>query len=345
MNGSTATVYPRQGAKLPFHTNGETTMRVITTFLFAILVITSARSGEISLVFNHQMGGKTASIGGVVPMDNGRYFFKLTRLQYYVSGVTLYHDGDKKTVLAQKYFLVNVAESQRYVLGSFEIGSLDSVVYYIGVDRLKNHLDPTQYLPTDPLALQDPSMHWGWAAGYRFIVLEGLSGNSPQQTKAGVELHSVGDTLYRRVMMKGTMVSTFLGKDIAIDAEYASLFKGIDASLGLVLHGYGPETIAITENMASSVFSPAVVSSVQSNDQASAVSVGPNPTSEFVSVTTADNNATVRIFDALGRLSATANINAGTSTISTSMLPPGTYSVMIDAGGTSVTHVPLAIIR
>ncbi|MBK7304311.1 MAG: hypothetical protein IPI90_13940 [Saprospiraceae bacterium] len=27
-----------------------------------------------------------------------------------------------------------------------------------------------------PLAFQDPSMHWGWTSGYRFIALEGMIG-------------------------------------------------------------------------------------------------------------------------------------------------------------------------
>lgn len=320
-------------------------MRVITTFLVVFIVVTAARSGEIALVFNPLMNGSPASIGRVVPLDNGRYFFKLTRLQYYVSGITLYHDGDKQTDAKFVYLLVNVADGPRYVIGSYDVGQIDSVVFYIGVDKATNHLDPTLYPAGHPLALQDPSMHWGWAAGYRFIALEGLTGNSPQQTMAEVQLHSVDDTLYRRIVMKGTQVSTATGSDIVIDAEYGSLFDGIDASPGIVLHGYGPETITLTENMASRVFSPAVVSTVQTTEWTPTVSVGPNPTSELVSVTSNEENATVRIFDTMGRLVATAVLNGGTSTISVAMLPPGSYSVMIDTHGTSVTHVPLAIIR
>jgi len=54
--------------------------------------------------------------------------------------------------------------------------NLNSASFFIGVDAITNsesEMDFTERAEGDPLGQQNPSMHWGWAGGYRFISIDG----------------------------------------------------------------------------------------------------------------------------------------------------------------------------
>ncbi|MCX6140850.1 MAG: T9SS type A sorting domain-containing protein [Candidatus Kapabacteria bacterium] len=319
------------------------------TFLLALLALfltSSAYAGEIGVVFNALMNGRPLVMGTPVRVDNGKYFFSPRFLQYYVSDISFVHDGGKRTKAEEIYLLVNAKDAPRYVVGSYDITNIDSIEFHIGVSYMSNHSDPSLYPPEHPLALKEPSMHWGWAAGYRFIVLEGSAGSTAQTATADVQLHSVGDTLYRRITLPVNSTKTDKGVDVVLNAEYGSLLQNIDASLGIVLHGLGEETIVMTENMATLVFSPANSTSVQDNAiSASNISINPNPSSDVVTIAGGISEADVRIVDMAGRLVATTSLRGGLTTFSVASLPVGSYTVLIGADNGRITRAPLSIVR
>ncbi|MBL0323207.1 MAG: T9SS type A sorting domain-containing protein [Ignavibacteria bacterium] len=320
-------------------------MRTISLIAATFLIHISAISGEIGIVFNAMMNGNPFVMDQPVPMDNGRYFFSPRMLRFYVAEISFVHDGGLRTKADNVYLLVDVNDVSRYVVGNYDISRIDSLEIHIGVDRIANHNDPSIYPPEHPLALKDPTMHWGWAAGYRFIALEGSAGSTAATAKADVQVHSVGDTLYRRIVIPVTSTVTSSGVDVVLNAEYSALLKDLDVSQGLIFHGYGPETETLTENMATRVFTAATPSSVNEGDQAISTSVHPNPASDVVSVTVSETAANVMLVDAVGRVVTTAELTGGRSSISVATLSVGSYTIVIDAGNGRISHAPLVIIR
>jgi len=54
--------------------------------------------------------------------------------------------------------------------------SLSTVSFFVGVDpdtNAEEEVDFTQRAEGDPLGQQNPTMHWGWAGGYRFMNIDG----------------------------------------------------------------------------------------------------------------------------------------------------------------------------
>jgi hypothetical protein len=59
------------------------------------------------------------------------------------------------------------------ILGGIPKGKYKSVRFTVGLDSQVNHSDPTKWALDHPLSPSLNEMHWGWAGGYIFNVLEG----------------------------------------------------------------------------------------------------------------------------------------------------------------------------
>jgi hypothetical protein len=70
-------------------------------------------------------------------------------------------------------------ESFNFYLGNLMPDTYTGLQLSLGIDSARNHLDASQYAPENPLALQVPSMYWGWNQGYIFALLEGNYSNTP----------------------------------------------------------------------------------------------------------------------------------------------------------------------
>ena len=68
------------------------------------------------------------------------------------------HDGGQETALTDKYILVNADDNEVHSLGEWDIQSVESVSFGIGVDAAHNvGIDPTTYPDGHPLAPQQPA--------------------------------------------------------------------------------------------------------------------------------------------------------------------------------------------
>ena len=100
--------------------------------------------------------------------------------------------------MIDKYILVN-ANQNNYNIGEIELldDDLISLNFNIGVEYNLNHADPSLQDSSHPLAPQFPSMHWGWAAGYRFAALEGMIDKNQDSIMETVfQYHPVDDSYY-----------------------------------------------------------------------------------------------------------------------------------------------------
>ena len=102
---------------------------------------------------------------------------------------TFVHDGGQQTAIPEAYVLANgfvdgLHASRR---GESGVNAVEDLMFNVGIDPDNNHADPASWPADHPLAPQVPSMHWGWAAGYRFVALEGGTAD------ANLEIHALGD--------------------------------------------------------------------------------------------------------------------------------------------------------
>jgi hypothetical protein len=212
---------------------------------------------NISLKVNHTIGSSSFELDKTIQSTSGREY-TITRLDYFISNISLHHDG-VETKLPEIYILVRNGNNFSLPLGTLDVKSLDSISFYIGVDSLNNHADPSLWREGHALASQDPDMHWGWAGGYRFVAIEGKNGAHTN----GFQIHTLGDVLLTKVVVStgGEMANDTLY--IPINADLSKATDDIDMTKVIWEHGSGKLAKLMMANFGNKIFTNAAVSGVK----------------------------------------------------------------------------------
>lgn len=287
--------------------------RKIYTMKTALLIIVSIFSSnillaqnEVYLNINHKLGAEDAlsTSSGTNNLGND---FTVNRMQYYLSNFKLIHDNGQETPIVDLYALVNGQENTEIALGSLTFTEIEGIKFSVGVDGAKNHLDPTSYNSSHPLAPQNPSMHWGWASGYRFVAMEGTGGPSNQV----FEIHALGDNLYFEANIVVGAVTENGNVYINIDGDYAEAIRDIDVSSGLIQHGSSAEAADLLLNFQTNVFKASPMDTAITNPTAinnrrslSSVSIYPNPSNGVIQISLENNTeiTSIELYNATGSL-------------------------------------------
>lgn len=293
----------------------------------------AAQTKELVLNFHHMMAGQqvTDSLVGTNNLGNQ---FKFNRLQYYVDDIEIiYNQGDTFTY-PQVLLIDALAEEMTSVdLGALDFDSITAVRFAIGVGPDANNLDPATYPAAHPLAPQFPSMHWGWAAGYRFVCAEGVGSSAFNQT---FELHGLGNGNYamQTIATSGTMS----GSDtivLDIEADYAELVTDIAVSQGPISHGETGDAFQSLKNLNNKVFKSAEGNAAMNSQELAFadLKVFPNPSNGRFIVEGAQG-ATVEVYNALGSKVAHKKVVGPTRII---LQDSGIYLMVVSQNGLSTT--------
>ena len=86
----------------------------------------------------------------------------IDRLEYYLSDMSVVHDGGQETPLNGAYVLADAFVDEVHPLGLVSgVESVEGLKFKVGIDPENNHSDPVTWPQDHPLAPQVPSMHWG----------------------------------------------------------------------------------------------------------------------------------------------------------------------------------------
>jgi hypothetical protein len=231
--------------------------------------------------------------------------FKVTRLEYYVTRISLIHDGGMETAISDDTVsLVNAANSNYTAipLGEIDVTEVESVKFHIGVYSPKNNEDPGQYSIQHPLGPKSPSMHWGWSAGYRFIVVEGTAGEGFSQT---FQLHGLGNENYFQTEVDVTPQLVNGKLILPVAADYAKSLEDIFIGNGVISHGSTEEAQEGIFNFRDLVFSNHDITLESPlNISNNAWTVYPNPVSHGFKVqyNGNENDLNVEVLDMLGKV-------------------------------------------
>lgn len=276
---------------------------VLLLFTFCALSLGVFAQNNIQLNIHHKLNGGNFEMN-MASSNNINHNFNVTRMQYYISEISIIHDGKQELAIEDLWILADASGPTQVDLGDHAVDVVEEIHFHIGVDPDNNHADPASWPAGHPLAPVWPSMHWGWAAGYRFVAYEGKGGNGLSQL---CQLHGLGDDNYFKtgVVLTSTVpVNNVV--TINLDADYARALEDIALNGGVIVHGEYNEAKKCLENFRDYVFSESEeVNSTVDFSEVSSFDVFPNPTETgettlFVSAT--ENLAyEVAISDILGR--------------------------------------------
>jgi len=224
-----------------------------TLFLLSSILLTGALAAQtsVALRIDHKAGQAEFDNTGPWTTPLGEEVY-IDRLEYYMSMFTLVHDGGQETPIEGAYVLADGFVDELHPLGEVSgVDNVEALKFSVGIDPDNNHADPAAWPADHPLAPQVPSMHWGWAAGYRFIALEGGAGVNGVITH---EIHALGDDNHfpGETEVVASIENGMLILDV--EADVIGFYNLLSVGGGLINHGENGEAVLVCNNLADKVF-------------------------------------------------------------------------------------------
>ncbi len=256
----------------------STLLLLFVAFAFSAFTQTM---NQVVVSFDHQVGADPLVLDQTVfPIWNTKKV-KLSRAEFYISEVEIHHPDGTMMPLTDQYLLVNAnAPTTEFDLGTWPVEAAHGVTLHLGVPQAVNHNDPAAWPDSHPLAPKDPSMHWGWAGGYRFLVLEGqVDNNGDGVPETDFEFHSLGDALYKTIEVTGMKEAENGVLHLHFVLDYTQLFKNVAMTGNLIQHGSAilNQKLMINGATANFVTMPSVSATHDVVVNSLNVKVSPNP--------------------------------------------------------------------
>ena len=298
---------------------------------------------QVTLTIKHLLG--TNPFGFNVASQNSlTQNFKITRVDYYLSGIKLIHDGGMIMNVPNHYILAKGDNNVIDLLGTFNVTNIEGIKFSIGIETPVNNADPTTWLAPHPLSPQSPSMHWGWSSGYRFIAIEGMAGAT---FSTMFQMHGLGNSNYFEQTIMAAGVNSGTNVTINLDADYNEALKGININAGPIDHGVNATDLTVLQNFRDFVFKagtgiPLSVHDMYKNVQ---VDIFPNPSTGNFSILYDKQQiqiSSAKVCDVFGKLIKEINLSSGSS-VDLRNQAKGIYIVKFFKGNENVANRKLSI--
>jgi hypothetical protein len=318
------------------------------TLLFSVLsfafILSLQAQHNIQLNIHHKLGDIDFAMNTGAKNNLGDDF-SVTRLQYYISGISIVHDNGQVTPIDSFFILVDASLPTEVTLGNYPIDNVEGIHFYIGVDAAHNHTDPAGYDPSHPLSPKSPSMHWGWASGYRFMAFEGNGG--PQYNQL-IQLHGLGDQNYVKTRVNLSATAANDEVIINLDADYTRALEDISVSGGLIVHSELGEAQHALENFRNLVFSPSEINTGSTDfNLLNNLALFPNPSADgqFVACINSaeDGPYQIIITDIMGHQADTRPDLQPNTNVPLEVRQPGIYFIRLLKNGNTVCTKKLIV--
>lgn len=293
---------------------------------------------DINLKLHHHVDGATFQYGDIYNFDGQTVRF--SRVQYYLSGFEITHDGGQMTSMPDAYVLGS-ANITDYSLGQENFTMLEGIDFNLGVDSIRNAMNTSAWPSGHPLATQNPAMDWNWPDGYFFWVIDGkVDSDFDGQPDLSFSLHGMGNHLLTPVNGFSGLNSSGSPAIVELYVNIADWLEGIQLRYVGVAHNglHDNQNVAGNTNP-ESVFTVDIPLSLdETKIQASNIyadyTLPYAPTIYYNLVT--QERVQIAVMDATGRilLEAQDQPNEGNFFVRKE-LPDGTYIIRFSNAGTN----------
>lgn len=129
-------------------------------------------------------------------ITNANDTIRFDKIKYIFSNFELIDNDNKVVPIANQYAYISFSDNRKEVtFKNIPKGNYKTIRINVGLDSVVNFGNPAQYALDHPLSPSLTDMHWGWAGGYIFNVVEGYYKNNGQN--AGFTFH-IATLKYKR---------------------------------------------------------------------------------------------------------------------------------------------------
>ncbi|MCH2230385.1 MAG: hypothetical protein MK105_08570 [Crocinitomicaceae bacterium] len=208
---------------------------LLSIIILGLGLITFAQD-NLYISFVPKCGGSDFVLGSTVQDLNG-VDFVVDDFNYYISNLQVVYDGGQILDLSDTVLLVK-ADAHTFLLNQVDLPNIEQVNFSVGVPQNLNHTDISLYPIDHFLSFQTPSMHWGWTAGYKLLLVDGMgdfSGDGIPETI--FQLHNLGDINFKNVQLPTVATYGNGQTDIVVHCHLDEWLYGINPATVGVVHG------------------------------------------------------------------------------------------------------------
>ncbi len=210
--------------------DGDDSLQVITNEGMAI-------DGALTLTFDNVVGDKDLVLTDQTYMNKTGEEYGINEFKYIISSIALSQsDGTVFTYpVADSYFVIDEKEntSLQLNLTGIPAGRYESLQFGFGVDQSNYPIEQgtLNFVPT----AEEKGMLWAWAAGYKFLKMEGDFKTSGAETSEPFTYHvgSLSDTLDNFKLISLSLSSETTSNETAtntinITTDVAQIFDAVN---------------------------------------------------------------------------------------------------------------------
>lgn len=151
--------------------------------------------GDFSIELQHIFGNTTLRIGNSYTNSN-QETFTLTTFDYFISNIILEKQDGSFYAIPQdsSYFLIKLSEGSKPLIRfkNIPLGEYKSISFLVGVDSLRNTMEPARRRGSLDVGGRAEGMYWTWNTGYIFLKMEGISDVVPDEQDKKFYFHIGG---------------------------------------------------------------------------------------------------------------------------------------------------------
>jgi hypothetical protein len=136
------------------------------------------QQGNFTIELQHFFGASPLKIGNNYT-NSSNETFTLTTLDYFISNIALERQDGSIYTLPQEetYFLIKLSEGSNPLLNlkNIPLGEYKSLSFVLGIDSLRNTMEPARRTGDLDVGGRAEGMYWTWNTGYIFLKMEGTS--------------------------------------------------------------------------------------------------------------------------------------------------------------------------
>jgi hypothetical protein len=160
-------------------------------------------------------------------------------VNYYMGGLKITQENNDVVDFSNQYLLAGLG-SGAVVNEPLAISNVKNVKFFVGVDSITNKMSESDFTnrpANDPLGIQDPSMHWSWNTGYRFLRVDGMVDTDGDGTiDTPVEYHLGNNSMLKNIDINTNIFIKAGNNTLTFGFDLTQFLAGVDFPNELATH-------------------------------------------------------------------------------------------------------------
>jgi len=216
--------------------------KVLGIMMLSLLFVYACGDDEdatatLNIAYDFNVDGEALEFGKTYNINGSAVSFDAAN--FYIGGLELRQEDGSIINLTANYLLAGL-NSTVSIEGEVSKSDITEANFFIGVapdDNAQSEMDFTSRASDDPLGIKDPSMHWNWNSGYKFLRVDGdVDTDGDDAVDTGIAYH-IGSNPFRLDRRVTEKISIDKGSNtLTFSLDLNTFFQGVDLATEIDTH-------------------------------------------------------------------------------------------------------------